>query len=255
MQSDFMDVRLDDKKLPYAVHKAVGEYAGDQGIRIKNPQTAVKVLNEMFHMKDFAEERVYLILMSGSCDVISFAEIGKGVLNCALLGVREILQRALLCNAERLIVAHNHPGLGSTLCPSGSDIDLAGSLMRACRLMQVTFSDHIIIAGEQYFSFQEEWNRWREQKAREEQTGQEAGESQKEQKKQEMEKKQKAGKRQKKRKKQQKQEVRKGPKTRKKQGKQNARKEPEKRKKRKKREKKNEQKEQKESEKQEEPEK
>ncbi|MDE5818549.1 MAG: JAB domain-containing protein, partial [Lachnospiraceae bacterium] len=158
MQADFMDVRLDDKKLPYAVHKAVGEYVGDQGIRIKNPQTAVKVLNEMFHMKDFAEERVYLILMSGSCDVISFAEISKGVLNCALLGVREILQRALFCNAGRLIVAHNHPGLGSTPCPSGSDIDLTGSLMRACRLMQVTFSDHIIIAGEQYFSFQEEWN-------------------------------------------------------------------------------------------------
>lgn len=30
MQMDFMDVRLDDKKLPYAVHKAVEEYAGDK---------------------------------------------------------------------------------------------------------------------------------------------------------------------------------------------------------------------------------
>ncbi|MBD5511343.1 MAG: hypothetical protein HDR08_08855 [Lachnospiraceae bacterium] len=198
MQMDFMDVRLDDKKLPYAVHKAVGEYAGDQGIRIKNPQTAVRVLNEVFHMKDFAEERVYLILMSGSCDVISFAEVGKGVLNCALLGVREILQRALLCNAERLIVAHNHPELGSTPCPSGSDTDLTGSLMRACRLMQVTFSDHIIIAGEQYFSFREEWIRWRRQKAQEEQAGQEARENPKEQKEPESRKGQRAQEKQKK---------------------------------------------------------
>ncbi|MBD5498402.1 MAG: hypothetical protein HDR11_11650 [Lachnospiraceae bacterium] len=198
MQMDFMDVRLDDKKLPYAVHKAVGEYAGDRGIRIKNPQTAVRVLNEVFHMKDFAEERVYLILMSGSCDVISFAEVGRGVLNCALLGVREILQRALLCNAERLIVAHNHPELGSTPCPSGSDIDLTGSLMRACRLMQVTFSDHIIIAGDQYFSFREEWVRWRRQKAQEEQEGQEARENPKEQKEPENRKGQRAQEEQKK---------------------------------------------------------
>lgn len=191
MQMDFMDVRLDGKKLPYAVHKAVGEYAGDQGIRIKNPQTAVRVLNEVFHMKEFAEERVYLILMSGSCDVISFAEVGKGVLNHALIGVREILQRALLCNAKRLIVAHNHPELGSTPCPSGSDIDLTGNLMQACRLMQVTFSDHVIIAGDQYFSFREEWDRWCRQKEQEGQTGQEARENPKEQKEQGAQEKQK----------------------------------------------------------------
>ena len=198
MQMDFMDVRLDEKKLPYAVHKAVGVYAGDRGIRIKNPQTAVRVLNEVFHMKDFAEERVYLILMSSSCDVISFAEVGKGVLNHALIGVREILQRALLCNAKRLIVAHNHPELGSTPCPSGSDIDLTGNLMQACRLLQVTFSDHVIIAGDQYFSFREEWDRWRGQKEQEEQAGQEARENPKEQKEPENRKDQRAQEKQKK---------------------------------------------------------
>lgn len=229
IQMDFMDVRLNDKKLPYAVHKAVGEYVGDQGIRIKNPQTAVRVLNEVFHMKDFSEERVYLILMSDSCDVISFAEVGRGGLNCALLGVREILQRALLCNAERLIVAHNHPELGATPCPSGSDIDMTGSLMRACRLMQVTFSDHIIIAGDRYFSFREEWVRWRGQKAQEEQAGQGARENPKEQKEPENRKEQRAQEKSKKRKKQQKQNTRKEPekrKKRKKRGKQNKQKEP-----------------------------
>lgn len=174
MQVDLMDVRLDEKKLPYAVHETVGEYVGDEGVKINNPKIAVRILNEVFHMKDFAEERAYIILLAGSCDVISFAEVGRGIISCAPAGIREIMQRALLCNAARVILAHNHPELGTTPDPSEGDRKVTEKLTEACRLMQIAFSDHIIIAGDRYFSFNEERCRkqqkdW-EMKRQEEQT-------------------------------------------------------------------------------------
>lgn len=86
MQIDLMDVRLDEKRLPYVVHETVGEYVGDEDIKISNPQIAVRILNEVFHMKDFAEKRVYLILLSGSGAVISFAEVSRGVITARMSG-------------------------------------------------------------------------------------------------------------------------------------------------------------------------
>lgn len=41
MQVDLMDVRLDEKKLSYAVHETVGEYVGDEGVKINNPKIAI----------------------------------------------------------------------------------------------------------------------------------------------------------------------------------------------------------------------
>lgn len=71
--------------------------------------------------------------------------------------------------------------------------------MRASRLMQVTFSDHIIIAGDRYFSFKEEWGRWRVRKVQEEQAGKEARGNPREQKELENKKEQKAQEKQEKR--------------------------------------------------------
>lgn len=170
MQIDLMDVRLDEKRLPYAVHETVGEYVGDENVKISNPQIAVRILNEVFHMKDFAEERVYLILLSGSGTVISFAEVSRGVINCAHVGIREIMQRALLCNAARVILAHNHPEQGCMPNPSEEDRELTAKLTEACWLMQVALIDHIIIAGDQYFSFNSEWVEHKKEMEREVQT-------------------------------------------------------------------------------------
>jgi len=159
MQVNLMDVRLDKRRLPYVVHEVVGEYAGEKEVRIDNPEIAVHMLNEVFHMKDFAEERVYVILLSGSGKVISVAEISRGIIDCALVGIREIMQRVLLSNAARVILAHNHLGASEAPSPSSDDRVLTENLRRACKLMRIVFCDHIIIEGEQYFSFNREWKK------------------------------------------------------------------------------------------------
>lgn len=157
MKVDLMDVRLDEKKLPYAVRETAGEYLGDSRMKMNNPETVVKILNEVFHMKDFAEERLYLLLMSKCCYLIAFVEVSRGLLDTAPFGVREIMQRALLCNAAGIVLAHNHPSLGSIAEPSEEDILVTHRIVDACKLMGVTFCDHIIIADDQYYSFREKY--------------------------------------------------------------------------------------------------
>ena len=153
MNIDVVDVRLDERKLPYLVSETVaeyrGEYVGEQRLKVNSPEKVVKVLNNVFHMKDFSEEKLYVMFLSASLHVIVYAEVSHGVIDSATVGIREIMQRALLTNAAGIILAHNHPGLGSTANPSTQ------GLMRACEIMGIHMFDHIIVAGNDYYSFRE----------------------------------------------------------------------------------------------------
>ena len=134
MNIDVVDVRLDERKLPYLVSETVAEYrggyVGEQRLKVNSPEKVVNVLNNIFHMKDFSEEKLYVMFLSASLHVIAYAEIGHGVIDSATVGIREIMQRAFLTNAAGIILAHNHPGLGSTANPSTQDIDVTQGLMR-----------------------------------------------------------------------------------------------------------------------------
>ena len=150
MNIDVVDVRLDERKLPYLVSETVAEYrggyVGEQRLKVNSPEKVVNVLNNIFHMKDFSEEKLYVMFLSASL---------HGVIDSATVGIREIMQRAFLTNAAGIILAHNHPGLGSTANPSTQDIDVTQGLMRACEIMGIHMFDHIIVAGNDYYSFRE----------------------------------------------------------------------------------------------------
>ena len=128
---------------------------GEQRLKVNSPEKVVNVLNNVFHMKDFSEEKLYVMFLSASLHVIAYAEVSHGVIDSATVGIREIMQRAFLTNAAGIILAHNHPGLGSTANPSTQDIDVTQGLMRACEIMGIHMFDHIIVAGNDYYSFRE----------------------------------------------------------------------------------------------------
>lgn len=65
MNIDVVDVRLDERKLPYLVSETVAEYrggyVGEQRLKVNSPEKVVNVLNNVFHMKDFSEEKLYVM--------------------------------------------------------------------------------------------------------------------------------------------------------------------------------------------------
>ena len=102
----------------------------------------VEFINAAIQPQTFAEERMYIIALSTKGDVIGYIEHSKGTLNSSLVDVAGIFKFALLCNANSIILTHNHPS-GSTT-PSQEDIQVTSRVKDAGDLLSVPLLDHII---------------------------------------------------------------------------------------------------------------
>lgn len=98
-------------------------------------------LNEVF----------YAICLDAQNRVTYPALVHEGTIDTAPIYPREIVQAALRHQATGLILAHNHPG--GSLNPSGADIDATRRIIEACDTVSIRVVDHIIVAGQHYYSF------------------------------------------------------------------------------------------------------
>ncbi|MCF8462502.1 MAG: DNA repair protein RadC [Rickettsiaceae bacterium] len=64
---------------------------------------------------------------------------------------REILKRALFHEASAIILVHNHPS--GTSEPSKADIQLTNKILEACKAINISLHDHIIVAKDGFYSF------------------------------------------------------------------------------------------------------
>lgn len=64
---------------------------------------------------------------------------------------REVVKMALLHEASAIIIAHNHPS-GNTK-PSKADIMMTKAVAEACKAVNVTLHDHVIVTAGDCFSF------------------------------------------------------------------------------------------------------
>ncbi|WP_341764608.1 RadC family protein [Candidatus Tisiphia endosymbiont of Beris chalybata] len=77
--------------------------------------------------------------------------LSHGTIDQAAVYPREIVKRALFNEASAIILVHNHPSGNSK--PSNTDIVLTNTIVKTCSNMNITVHDHVIIAGNEYFSF------------------------------------------------------------------------------------------------------
>lgn len=85
--------------------------------------------------------------------LIAFEHLFEGTLMQTSVYPREVVKRALAHNAAAVILSHNHPtGVAQ---PSRADEHITQLLKEALALMDVKVLDHIIVAGQHTFSFNE----------------------------------------------------------------------------------------------------
>ncbi|HPT78184.1 MAG TPA: DNA repair protein RadC [Candidatus Atribacteria bacterium] len=96
-------------------------------------------------------EVFYAICLDSQNRVTYPALVHEGTIDTAPVYPREIVQAALRHQATGIILAHNHPG--GSLNPSSADIEATKRIISACDTINVRVMDHIIVAGEKYFSF------------------------------------------------------------------------------------------------------
>ena len=85
--------------------------------------------------------------------VLAVEEMFQGTLNSATVFPREIVRRALQLNAAALVAVHNHPSGNPS--PSPDYRQVTRELQRACGLLDISLLDHIVIGGNDCFSFAE----------------------------------------------------------------------------------------------------
>ena len=101
-------------------------------------------------LQDLNYEVFCVLYLNHSGKLLRHELLSSGGLTATVADVRIILKNALLYNASRLIIAHNHPSGNRT--PSQADIALTRQVKQAAALMDITLLDHIIIAGHSYVS-------------------------------------------------------------------------------------------------------
>jgi DNA repair protein RadC len=74
----------------------------------------------------------------------------EGSVDESAVHVREIIRRALDCQATALIIVHNHPSGDPS--PSQQDIRLTKELVEAGRHMRIAVHDHVIVGAKGHSS-------------------------------------------------------------------------------------------------------
>lgn len=106
------------------------------------------------HLKDLDHEELWVLYMTQRDILIGKEMLTKGTLKSTLIDVRGIIKHAILNDAVKIIIAHNHPSGDPR--PSLCDIRKTRDVKSACTLMDITLEDHIIFGDEDFYSFSEE---------------------------------------------------------------------------------------------------
>lgn len=102
-------------------------------------------------LKGCADEEFRSIFLNSRNQLIASETLQKGTVNRSAIYPRKIVERALHHHAVGVIIAHNHPA--GTLEPSDEDIIATKAIKEALKTVEIKLLDHIIIGGNDYFSF------------------------------------------------------------------------------------------------------
>jgi DNA repair protein RadC len=104
-------------------------------------------------LRDLSVEEFHLLTLDTQNRITRDLLITRGILNSSLVHPREVFRAAIAEAAAAVIVVHNHPSGNPT--PSADDRAVTRQLVEAGRLLDVPVYDHVIVAGDRYFSFAE----------------------------------------------------------------------------------------------------
>lgn len=115
---------------------------------LKSAQAAGEYLVPQFAGQ--SAERFLAICMNHKCKVLKTVVISDGTANSTALRSRQLAEAVIHTGATNVILAHNHPE--GVAAPSMQDVDATRYLFSMLRNLGVKLNDHIIVAGDDWFS-------------------------------------------------------------------------------------------------------
>ena len=105
-------------------------------------------------LSDLPHEEFWIILLNRKNSVIQIRKISSGGVAGTVVDPKMIFKSALEVLASGIILVHNHPSGSSK--PSTEDLEITKSLVKGGNILSIKILDHLIIAGDSYFSFMDE---------------------------------------------------------------------------------------------------
>ncbi len=111
-----------------------------------------EVIDYLRHnLRDKNRETFIAIYLNGRNQVIKMEALFEGTLTTSAVYPREVVKRALDHDAAALVFAHNHPSGNPN--PSEDDLSITKKLKDAAEAIDISIHDHLIIAGNDVYSF------------------------------------------------------------------------------------------------------
>jgi DNA repair protein RadC len=103
---------------------------------------------------DLPHEEIWVVFLNRGNRVIGKMRVSAGSSVASVFDVKKILKNALLAHAEGVVLVHNHPS--GTLAPSGPDDQITRRLKEACKQLDLTMLDHVIVTTDGHYSYMDQ---------------------------------------------------------------------------------------------------
>ena len=119
-------------------------------VKITGAQDVMPLLADIADKK---QEHFVCISLNGAHEVIKKRIVTIGLVDRSQVHPREVYAGVISDRAAAAIFAHNHPS--GDLKPSNSDLKIHEQLTEAGKILGIRILDHLIVAKNGYYSFQE----------------------------------------------------------------------------------------------------
>ncbi|MDE6017774.1 MAG: DNA repair protein RadC [Muribaculaceae bacterium] len=107
-----------------------------------------------YRIANLDHEEVWIILLNRRNQILKEFRVTSGSAVASVFDIKMIIKRALLENAEGIVMCHNHPS--GNLRPSPQDDHITRRLADACRTMDLRMLDHVIVTTLGYYSYNDD---------------------------------------------------------------------------------------------------
>ena len=119
---------------------------------IHSSEMAASILIPM--LRDLGHEECWILMLNKANKLIGKERISKGGLDTTVVDIRLIIKSCIEKSSYHIVLAHNHPSGNCT--PGASDKAMTEKLKKGAMMCDIELVDHIIVAGNEYFSFADE---------------------------------------------------------------------------------------------------
>jgi DNA repair protein RadC len=151
-----------EMEIEYIAGKAAAKKikAAKELISSEDDKTQIRSSNDAYQIvKDLQfldHERFEVLALNRQNKVIERILISQGGVAGTLVDLKILYKRLLICGASGFICVHNHPS--GNLQPSQDDFNLTRKIKEGAHLIDLKLYDHIIVAGNSFYSFVDNGN-------------------------------------------------------------------------------------------------